>query len=38
LARDLEAGAVEHASHTFAQEDVAGRVHYTGADCVHAND
>jgi hypothetical protein len=34
LACDLEAGAVE-ASHTFAQEDVVGRVHYMGADCVH---
>jgi hypothetical protein len=37
-AHDLEAGAVERASQTFAQEDVVGREHYTGADCGHTDD
>jgi hypothetical protein len=37
-AHDLEAGAVEHAGQTFAQEDVVGREHYTGADCGHTDD
>ena len=35
---DLEAEAGEDAGQTFAQEDVAGREHYAGADCVHTDD
>jgi hypothetical protein len=35
-AHDLEAGAVERASQTFAQEDVVGREHHT-VDCGHTD-
>ena len=35
--RDLEAGAVEHAGQTFAQEDVVGREHYLGGACGHTD-